>query len=841
MKSLTQPAQLINTLRLPALVVWGMVLLMTSQFATASEPVLSYLRPIAATAGTETDLLFHGERLGDVLEIIAHDPGVEVLNFNVPDDKNGKEGKVVVAKVKISPTAAPGQYRFRVRTKTGMSSIEMFTVCTLPTVEEKEPNSEFDTPQAISINRTVIGRIDNEDADYYVVEAKKGDRLTAEVEGFRLGVKSSNQYFFDPFIAILNDKRFELGTCDDLPLCNKDGFVSVIVPEDGKYTVLVRDSSYKGDGNSYYCLHVGNFPRPSSVLPAGGKPGETLTVKMLGDVKGDLTQSITIPEDFRGRHFGIAAKDGELSAPTINQMKISPTAQFVEQEPNNAKEQANVITQLPIMLNGVIAEDGDLDLYKLKLLKDQDIDVECFARRLRSALDSVVEIWSADGKLLKAEDDKAGLDSIVRFKAPAEGEYIVVVRDHLRKGGAGHFYQVEVRSITPRLKVETAEVVQYIQPEVIVPQGKRMAYLVTVGRFDCGGPISFQGENLPAGVRLEMPEDWQNDGTVPLMLVAEENAELTSRLSKIDAMIMRKDQAPIQSILLQPYLRIRYNGNVRYLQEEMDRVAISVVENLPFDVEIVPVQAPVVRGGPKSLKVIAHKKEGWDEKINVRLLQNPPGVSSGTNVAIEKGKNEALIVINANGDAPVRESSVCVIASAPHAGAQAHCCSPFTKVKVAEQFLKVEFQPAATEQGQETPFVVKLTQETPYEGEAECVLEGLPHHATADPVKINKDAKEVIFNIKTQADTTEGNHKNLQLKITMSDKGETIEHRYGGGRLRIDKPAPPKATPAPTPQPQVAANTPAMPVEVKPPVAKPLSRLEKLRLEQEAKLKGETN
>ena len=59
---------------------------------------------------------------------------------------------------------------------------------------------------------------DNEDVDYFVVEAKKGDRITAEVEGIRLGIT-----LFDPYVAILDAKRFELASSDDAALVWQDG------------------------------------------------------------------------------------------------------------------------------------------------------------------------------------------------------------------------------------------------------------------------------------------------------------------------------------------------------------------------------------------------------------------------------------------------------------------------------------------------------------------------------------------------------------------------------------------------------------------------------------------
>ena len=53
----------------------------------------------------------------------------------------------------------------------------------------------------------------NEDVDYYAVEAKKGQRLSVEVEGLRLG-----ESFFDPSVAIMDTNRFVLAAADDTPL-----------------------------------------------------------------------------------------------------------------------------------------------------------------------------------------------------------------------------------------------------------------------------------------------------------------------------------------------------------------------------------------------------------------------------------------------------------------------------------------------------------------------------------------------------------------------------------------------------------------------------------------------
>ena len=70
-----------------------------------------------------------------------------------------------------------------------------------------------------------------------------GQRLSVEVEAIRLG------FMFDPFIAILDQNRFELAVSDDTPLLKQDGFISVQIPEDGTYYVMIRETSYGGNGN----------------------------------------------------------------------------------------------------------------------------------------------------------------------------------------------------------------------------------------------------------------------------------------------------------------------------------------------------------------------------------------------------------------------------------------------------------------------------------------------------------------------------------------------------------------------------------------------------------------
>ena len=135
------------------------------------------------------------------------------------------------------------------------------------------------------MNVTVTGVADNEDVDYFVVEAKKGDRISAEVEGMRLGIT-----LFDPYVAILNAKRFELASSDDAALIWQDGFASILAPGG-------RQVHHPGPRERLRRQRLVPLPAPrrqlsrgpTAMLPAGGKLGEKLAVRWIGDPAGEAT------------------------------------------------------------------------------------------------------------------------------------------------------------------------------------------------------------------------------------------------------------------------------------------------------------------------------------------------------------------------------------------------------------------------------------------------------------------------------------------------------------------------------------------------------------------------
>jgi len=810
--------------------------------AMAVSPAIRVISPVGAQRGTEVRVTLTGQRLTDAKELLFYQPGIRVTKMEV--DKDGR----VMATLKIVPDASLGLHDFRLRTATGVSPLKTFSVGVLKDVAEIEPNNEFANPQPIDMNVTVNGVAANEDVDYYVVDAKKGDRITAEVEGIRLGLT-----LFDPYVAILNAKRFEMGSSDDSALVWQDGIVSIVAPEDGKYVVLVRESAYAGNANCLYRLHVGNFPRPTATVPAGGKVGEAVSVRWIGDVLGEKTTSLTLPAAPH-RDFGLVAQDERGTAPYPNVFRLSSFGNTIEVEPNDTHEKATAFTP-PVALNGVIGVAGDVDDYTFKATKGQTFDIRVFARQVRSPLDSILSIASRNGGRVANNDDSGGPDSYIRFSAPKDGEFVVSVTDHLKKGGPDYAYRVEISPVEPKLTLSTPN--ESLRRgsgtmAVAVPRGNRQAILVNASRADFGGALSLAASNLPPGVKFEADTMSSNSSVQPVLFSAEADAPVGATLAKVSGKPI-DSKLDIPSEFISTAELVLGQNNVPFWTRTVESLAVAVTDESPFSVEVVEPKVPLVRGGTMDLKVIVQRKPGFTAPIAIALPWNPPGTASKGGIIIPADKNEGLIPINANGGAPLATWKIVVNGTyiepptgppAPRAagGRQGRgagrliVSSQFAKLTVAPQFLTLKFNAVSVEKGNEVNLAVKINKNVDFPGEAKVTLVGLPNKVTTEPATITKDSTDVVFHLKTDAATPPGETKSLFCQVVIMQNGEPIMHNLGSGRLRVDAPLPQRKNapggPAAKPALAAAATKPADASE------KRLSRLEKLRFESQERAKA---
>jgi len=184
----------------------------------------------------------------------------------------------------------------------------------------------------------------------------------------------------------------------------------------GTYTIQLRES-YGGSSASAYRMHIEIFPGPMAVFPAGGQTGESVNRQFYWRLQGGITQKFKLPAEANDR-FGILAENDGLLAPSAKTgFRVSPFANVIEAEPNDDMQHATATDmELPLALNGIISKKGDVDWYKFKAKKGQSFDVNVYARRIRSMLDSTVQILDAKGASLAQKDGFGRLDSYVKFQ-----------------------------------------------------------------------------------------------------------------------------------------------------------------------------------------------------------------------------------------------------------------------------------------------------------------------------------------------------------------------------------------------------------------------------------------
>jgi hypothetical protein len=784
--------------------------------ATAASPHLGVILPRGVQRGGDRELTFHGDRLADAEEIFFHsDAGFVVRSIQPVDAKSFK------AVIHVPDGCMLGEHLVQVRAKSGITEYRSFWVGALPIIDEVEPNGLVEQAQPVPLNMTVHGIVESEDVDLFAVDLAQGQRISVDVEGLRLG-----SHRFDPHISILDAKRFQVAAVDDSPAALQDGILSVAAPEAGRYYVQIRESSYAGDGNSRYRLHIGTFPRPSAVYPSGGKAGEKVKVTFLGDAAGPIEREIDVPAE--GDTMKLFATDGEGPAgicPSALPFRISAIGNTLEQEPNNNAASATS-ADIGLSFNGVIQQPGDVDCFRFGAKKGQALVVECHARQLRSGLDPVVSITRPDGAGVAANDDARGLDSAFAFNPPEDGEYILTVSDHLGRGQPDFIYRVEILPPKAELSLSIPRIDRYSQTRqtVFVPRGNRYAVLINAARKNFDGDLVLDNSQLPAGITMTAPPIKAGLGQVPVVFEAAADAPLAGKLMVFEARQVSEQDPEGKSgvrgrfenaadfVLGEPNNAVHYSGRVQ-------KLAAAVIEPVPFRVEIVQPKAPLVRNGVLALKVVVTRDEGFKQPVTVEFPFRSPGIGANPSIKIEADATEGIYQLNADGKAATGTWPVYVLAQAD-AGGPVWVASQMASIEVVEPFATTSLARSACEQGKPAQVVCTFAQARPFEGEGVARLLGLPPNTSAPELTFTKDTKDLVFEVATSAQSPVGNHKSVFVEIATPVNGEMVRMSGAGTELQIAAPAPAPAA-APPPPTQAAAPPPA--------AEKPLSRLEKLR------------
>ena len=753
------------------------ILLFVAASACAVAPHLASITPTGGQRGKELELSLHGDRLQDAVEIIAYEPGLEIRRLNFVTNK------LVKAAVKLSPECSLGEHHLRLRTASGLSELRTFFVGAFPVVAEKEPNNTPAQAQKIAINTTVAGIITSEDVDCFAVELKKGTRLSAEVEGMRLG-----RGMFDPRLAVLETNGTVLADVDDTWLAMQDPFVTLLAPHDGTFILQLREATYGGNGDCHYRLHVGTFPRPTSVYPLGGKAGETVALTFFSEATGEFVQEVKLPAAPQDK-LGVFAELDHVPAPSPNWIRVSPFPNVLSTGQTPDREHATVVnTPPPFALNGFIALKGEEDWFRFPAIKGVPLEVNVYARQLRSPLDSVLDVFDAKGHSLAANDDAGGADSALKFTPTESTNYFVRIRDTLGRFGRDYTYRIEITPSAPSIAVKIPEVARndtQSRQFIVVPRGNRFATLISAKRANLNSELVFQVPDLPPGVTLFADRLAANVDSEPFVFEAAPDAPISGRLLDLTATGTNAN-GKVTGYFHQEAALIEGPNNTTYYHTRVDKLCVAVAKEAPFHLRIVEPKVPLVQAGSMALEVVADRKPGFDEPIEVQMVWNPPGVTSQSEATIPKGATNVLYQLNAGDGAGVRNWKITVLGHATVDGGQLYVSSQLAGLEVATPFLAGKIATLAATPGKPAKLTVDLQQLKPFAGKAAIRLLGLPEKVSTQAKEITKDDAKVSFDLTVDPKCAPGSFRNLFCAVDVMQEGHVVPHNIAsGGILRI--------------------------------------------------------
>jgi hypothetical protein len=654
----------------PAFALLAAAFLPTPAAAQTSFPMVTHVNPVAVRRGTTAEVAVdcRTSTLAGAYKVLVEGDGVTIEPLppqSLPKADPRSPVPVVPSiklKVTVAADARTGVREFRIATKHGVSSLGQLVVVDHPVVQEKPGNNVPEKAQPVTLPCVVCGRTEvAENVDYYSFQAKAGQVLSFEVFCARLEDKIHDlQKHADPLVAVFDSTGKELAAADDGFFA--DPVLTFTVPKDGEYRVAVRDAKYDGDQRWVYALTITDRPYAAYNFPLGVNPGQSVKAFPVGSAAMIGTGwSITAPDKTGVTTAPLKANGVETNpVPVV----VSQLPLFEEKEPNNSPKEATRIV-LPCGVNGRIGERRDLDHFVFTATKGKPIRFEVFARRfgtpLTSQLDSQLDVMTPDGKVLASNDDLVGKDAGLVFTPPADGDYVVRVRDLNNKGGDGFVYFLECDFARPDFALKCDPSKAMIGP------GSRTAWYVQVARTNgFAGPVKVEVQGLPAGVTVNPLTIPENMTQGLLVVSAAEDAPVDAAAVKIVGTGEAKDDGGKPVPLVREAVAVEEiyspgGGRARF-DARMQAVSVTTPSDL-MQVKVSKNWIVLKPGEEVKIDVEVLRSPQYDKAVTLDVLLRhlgqiygnplPPGVTmvDGKSKTLLGTGNTGHIVLKAAGDA----------------------------------------------------------------------------------------------------------------------------------------------------------------------------------------------
>lgn len=507
------------------------------------------MKPAAVQQGDKRKIQLHSSYTLDGTHSVFFDqPGIK-MTFAEPKPKaaprrgRGSVGTPFAFDIEVPKNQPARVYECRVATDQAVSSVSHLLVTPYPVIEEveKKDNNTFDTAQVITLPSTVCGICEKtEDLDCFKFTGKKGQEITLQVYAQRVTesihtMQTSGVYLMDSILTLYGPQKQIVAQNDNF--IKSDSLITFKLPADGEYVFEIRDARYKGTGKYAYCIEVSDTPFVYHTFPLAVQKGKTTEVELRGHALKDNKKVKFSAADVK--ETGWAKRTFKTPAGESNSVwtLVSDNPQ-VSGSGTNVSMKTALPLILPVGVSAQFSEAEQTHFYTFKAKKDQYYFFKLMSSRIELPLDCVMEVRDTKGKVQRiyvnggatteSDDGLQTKDSQFYFKAPAEGDYVVTVRDLHDRGGERFAYHLSGELSGPEFEVHGEYYYAQIAP------GTNMMWFARVKRLNgFNGPIEMNIEGLPKGVTLEpvtLPPGVNDCG---LILKATKDAPINASLVKI--------------------------------------------------------------------------------------------------------------------------------------------------------------------------------------------------------------------------------------------------------------------------------------------------------------------
>ena len=578
----------------------------------------------------------------------AKEPPKKIAFF---EPKELDQGEDFGFDVEVPAGQVAGVYEYRIATDQAVSSVGHLLVTDHPVVTETSgDNNTPKTAQTVSVPSAVCGNIaDFEDVDLYRIRGRAGQELVCQIFAQRvtrlihcMAIQYPKIHLMDSYLTLRDERGRVVAENDNF--VGGDAMLRCRLPSSGDYFLEVRDSRYAGDPRYVYCVEITEGPLAVATFPVAVQRGHSASVEVVE------TQSINVPRvpvaERRQVTWNVAADAvpgwrrvripgaDSRPGPVVPQL-VSPHLQRTA-DGRNLKVALAMPIELPVGISGRFQRPGQTHFYRFRAKQQDVVKIDVQSQRRGLAVDGVILVMDAKGKILATADDGSFTkDAGLSFRVPADGEYVIGVRDLNRRSGDRFIYHMSVVPSGPDFEVHGEYYYGMLAP------GGHAAWFVRLNRLNgFDGPVEILVDRLPRGVTCQPVVIPSGVNHCALVFSAGQKAPINASLVRVRGRAkLPRGKSKVEVVREANVLgELRRAGASRFVRMPIRTQLLGVTR--PLDLHAVtatPVDVTLKPGGTSRITVRIKRSPEYSEQVllNMALLffnktvgeQLPPGVS----------------------------------------------------------------------------------------------------------------------------------------------------------------------------------------------------------------------